>query len=120
MEWNFPLVITYLGSVLICDRNYRIWVFVVTAWAAKYDEFLFWDVYENFRLWFVPPLVRRYIRDLYLSVALGSGVNYREVVEILDVVHAIDWGRVLVDQALRGCCCQDNSPGHTGTGGDLE
>lgn len=59
------------------------------------------------------------MRDINLAFVLGSDINYRELIDLVDVVDGVDWSEVPLSQALRGTRRVDSLPSRTGNGGDL-
>ena len=120
---DLPPVLTYLGSELInnfCDSG--LWVVLYSEWVAKVAAALLWEVYDNMKVWFTPPTLRGFIRDIDLSFALGSASNYRDVIHLMDIIDTTNWAEVPLEWSFRGNrpLAQDASPGrHEATAGDF-
>lgn len=67
-----------------------------------------WDLYDTYRLWYVPPLVGEYICSMDLSFVLGLVINNRYIWDLIDVVDEIDLSEVPLCQALRGTRHNEN------------
>lgn len=91
----------------------------MTEWVIKYASYLMCDLADSFRLWFIPPAVRKYVRELDLPFVIGSEVDYTELLEIVDVVDGINWMDMTVGQDRRGSRVQDASLCSVSTGGDF-
>ena len=52
---------TYLGTHLINDPFSGVWVIVYSEWTARFGAHVLWEVYDGYRLWFVPPKMRAMI-----------------------------------------------------------
>lgn len=74
-----PLVVTSLGTSLISDPSSGLWVFMLTEWVAKYASYVFWDLTDTIRLWYISKSVRKFLREIYLSFVPGSVINYAEL-----------------------------------------
>jgi len=81
---------SYKSGALIQDRDSGLWVVAYTERVVRICSGLLFDVYDTYRLWWVPPTVIAFARQLGYSMAtaLGSESNVEEVLELLDVVEA--------------------------------
>ena len=120
---DLPPVLTYLGSELIHDYcESGLWVVLYSEWVAKVAAALLWEAYDNLRVWFTPPMLRRFIRDVDLTFVLGSARNYGDVLHLVAVIESTDWGMVPFEWMHRGNrpVTQDASPGrHNPRAGDF-
>lgn len=112
---EIPFVVTYCGSCLIYDLLSGLWVVFQTEWVAKYAAYFQWDLYNTYRIWYIPPLVRGNMRDLTLKFVFESDIYYRELLDLIEVVNGLDWSKFPISQARRGTRCFDASPGRTGS-----
>ena len=115
---ELPSAVTYLGTHLNNDPFSGVWTIVYSEWTTKFGAHDLWEVYDTYRLWFVPPKMRTMIRQLDLSKVLGSRFNYAELLGLLDVIDHVDWSRVTEENRRRGNRRRDYSPGRSGRGGD--
>jgi len=81
---------SYKSGALIQDRDSGLWVVAYTERVVRICSGLLYDVYDTYRLWWVPPTVIAFARQLgyAMATALGSESNVDEVLELLDVVEA--------------------------------
>lgn len=86
---------------------------------AKYVAYFLWDLYDWCRLWYIQTLVRSDMRDLNLSFILRSDINYRELLDLVNVVDGFDWSKVPISKTLRGTIRVDSSLCRTGDSGDF-
>lgn len=110
---ELPPSITYIGSRL-CNNSFSGWWSVfLTEWVACAAAFLVLEVYDQYRLWFLPPSVRTSIRALYLSVILGGGGIQNEVISLLDAMDQVHWNAVPIPWIRRqqGTNPSNRSPG---------
>ena len=49
-----PPVLTYLGSHMIWDPDSPVWLIFYTEWVAEVATVFLWEVYDRFRLWWLP------------------------------------------------------------------
>lgn len=68
-------------------------------------------MYDTLSLWYLPPRVRELAREIDISFVLGSDVNHRKLLDLLDVVDRVDWSEVPISQARQGTRRDDRSPG---------
>lgn len=93
-------VMTYLGLSLL-DPYHGLWCVFYTEWAIQVSAFLLWDVYDTWRLWYIPPKLREYILDLDLTVPLGDAATAEELQGLVRVIAAIDWDNVSRENSTR-------------------
>ena len=65
-----------------------------TEWIALVAVAFLWEVYDTFRLFWLPPAVVAGIRSVDLSRVLGAPENYEECLELLKVVTSTVWPQV--------------------------
>lgn len=53
------------------------------------------------------------MRDLSLAFVLGSDINYRDLIDLVEVVEGVDWFEVPMSQACHGTHRVDASSVHT-------
>ena len=120
---DLPPVLTYLSSVLIINYgDTGLWVVLYSEWVAKVASALLWEAYDNFRVWYTPPTLCGFIRDMDLAYVLGSTSNHRDVMHLVGVIESTNWADVPADWHLRGNrpLAQDASPGrHDASAGDF-
>ena len=114
---ELPPVVTYLGTHLINDPFSGGWVILYSEWTARFGAHVLWEVYDPYRLWFVPSKMRAMIRLLDLSKVLGSRSSYAELLGLFDVVNHVDWPKVSENNRRSGNRLRDDSPGRSGRGG---
>ena len=73
---KFPPFITYVGSRLNQDVTSGWWVVAFREYVARMAVFAPQEVYETQRIWRFSKRVCRYMRQLDLSLVLGSYANY--------------------------------------------
>lgn len=86
-----PIVVMYLPVSLVNDAISGLWVVLTTEWVEKYSTCTLWYLYDTYHLWYVPPLVREYMRSICLSFVLDLVVNHRELLDLIEVIDDIDW-----------------------------
>ena len=117
---ELPPEVTYLGTELRQNLRSGLWVPFFSGWTARVAVYLLWDVYDTCRLWYLPPTLCSYMRILDLSLPLGSTANYRELLELINVLEHVQWELVPEDQRKRGAPRRSEfSPGRRGPGGDF-
>lgn len=72
-----------------------------SEWVENYTSFVLWYLYDTSQLWYVLDRVHELARDIYLSFILGSDVNHRELLDLLDVFDSTDWSKVPVTISRR-------------------
>ena len=88
---ELPPAITYVASCLMNNPISGLWVVVLTEWTVRFAAYVLWDVYTRYRLWYVPVLVRRFMRCVDLTDSLGGAVNRDEFLRLLDVIDSVNW-----------------------------
>ena len=91
---ELPWVVTYLGVHLALTPSSGLWVVFLSEWCAQVAMALLWDTYDNFRLFWLPPVVIAGIRAVNLAQVLGSPANYRELLHLLREIDQINWSEV--------------------------
>lgn len=86
-------VFTYKSSTFVTDPGTGLWVVAYTERVVRLCAALLLAVYAEFRLWYVPPDVIGFARDLGMGmkVTLGSHTNVREVMELLEIIESTDF-----------------------------
>ena len=107
---DLPPVLTYCGKHMIRNRASGMWSVFYTEWIARVGAALLWECYDNYRLFWVPPAVRYWIRHINLDVVLGSPGNYAELRHLLDKIDDVNWDAVNVRNQQRGAGQRDRSP----------
>ena len=82
-------VFSNYGSYLR-DPRQRFWVIFLTEWCVKVAATLIWEVYDCWRLWYLPPRLIELMRRLDYSVPLGDEDTSDEVHSLLDKVQSVD------------------------------
>ena len=103
MHAELPPVVTYKGSELMRDMESGYWRLFFTEHAARVAAWVLWDVYDTFRLWYVPRRVRAAIRQLNLQYLLGAASNERELHRLLSVIESVDWQTAEFVYTTYGC-----------------
>ena len=83
-------IFSYKSGALIDDPTSGLWTVAYTERVVRICSGLLFDVYDTFRLWWVPPDVIAFARQLEhgMVTALGSESNVCELLELLSVVEA--------------------------------
>ena len=97
-----PPCVAYIGSRLMANPDNGYWVLFLCEWAARVAAFTLWEVYDQFRIWYIPPQLRRLIRELDLYTVLGSSDNVTELEYLLGVIDDIDWSTVSAENVPPG------------------
>ncbi|CAN8076692.1 unnamed protein product [Agarophyton chilense] len=110
---ELPPVVSYLGSYFIEDPHSGLWSVVLTEWAVRAAAYILWEAYDQYRLWYLPPRLRGYIRQLDLQLPLGGVNNADEAQELIDIIGRVNWAVVPARQSGRGqeAGRADRSPG---------
>lgn len=85
---------------------------------GRHLPFLLGDLHDTFRLWFVPLRVCQYMRQLDLSLVLGSFLNDSQFNDLIHAIYNIDWEEVPASHACRGSRRNDFSPGRLDNASD--
>ncbi len=119
---ELPAVFSYKTSELL-DPQSGWWVVAFTEWAAKVAGAVLGDVYDTFRLWYLPPLMIAGIRSLDLVTVLGNATNAAEMRRLLAVIEATDFSTKpdhWNERSKRlGTHAVEHSPGRAGNGADF-
>lgn len=91
----------------------------ITEWMTKNFAYVLWDLYDTYRIWYVPTLVRNNIRSVDFSFLFGSMVNNFVIIDHIDVIDDIYWSEVTLCQARRGTLRNDESLSPTQNVGDF-
>ena len=121
MVVEIPWVLTYLGVELM-DPSSGAWVVFYTEWVTFVAVALLWEVYDTFRLFWLPPAIIAGIRSLKLSKILGAPENYEECLSLLKVIENTNWTTVSGDNRRRKIPAdkRDSCPiSRTDAGGDF-
>ena len=117
---ELPAVLTYASSYLLDHHGSGVWTIVYTEWIARVGAALIWDVYDRFRLWWIPPRVREGLLTLNLDRTYGSRFNAEEVRSLVEVINSTDWDNVPISQSARMSNPGNHAPGRTdATAGDF-
>ena len=100
LQVELPCVLTYFWQRLL-SQDSPVWVMFYTEWVARVAAALLWECYDSSRLFWVPPAIQRAFRAMDLSQVLGSPENYRELLELLEVIEATHWVNIPQDQRKR-------------------
>ena len=95
---ELPWMLTYIGSLLF-TANQQAWAIFHTEWAAQVAAVWLWELYDTFRMFWLPPTVKANIRRLRLNFVLGSQINEDELRHFLDHSDQVAWESV--DSSLR-------------------
>lgn len=81
-------VFSYRERALIEDVQYRLWVVSMTERVLCVMSALLYEVYDEYRLWWVPPDIIQFSRQLGIAIRpfLGSTRNNNEILELLEVI----------------------------------
>ena len=83
-------VLTYYGSYLH-DPHHGLWTVFLTEWWVKVAATLLWEVFDCWRLWFLPAKLVHQIRLLDLSIPLGGADVNCDVHALLDFTEGVAW-----------------------------
>ena len=67
---ELPPIVTYKGSEMAQDPNSGYWNQVFTEWPARVALRVLWNLYDSYRLWYVPPRLRADMRAVTLGDVL--------------------------------------------------
>ena len=84
---ELPPCITYVGSRLKQDVTSGWWVVAYSEYVARVAVFALQEVYETQRIWRFSKRVSRYMRQLDLSLVLGSRANYDELLKYVALIE---------------------------------
>ena len=116
---DLPPVLTYAGRHMINNPSSGVWVVFYTEWVAKVAAALLWEAYDNYRIFYLHPVIRESIKTLELGPVLGSPSNYQEVLSFVEVIDQTNWDSVPAMQQQRGHTNKlDMSPGKSDASGD--
>ena len=107
-EWEVPLgflvelpaVLTYFGTRLMRNTDLA-WVLFQTEWVINVAAALLWEVYDTYRLFWLPQRLCEGIRSSDLNWLLGSKKNADELLDLVSVIENVDWSRVSWRQRRR-------------------
>ena len=89
---ELPPFITYVGSRLRQDVTSGWWVAAYSEYVARMAVFALQAVYETQRIWRFSKRVCRHVRQLDLSLVLGSRANYDELLKYVAPIEEFNWG----------------------------
>lgn len=75
------------------------WYWSQNGW-QKYAPYFFCNLYDTYRIWYIPPLAREYMRSADLSFVLGSVFNHSELLDLIYDIDYIYWSEVPLFQAM--------------------
>lgn len=87
---NLPLCLTCIGSRLTKNPFTGWWTVAMTEWVARAAMFLLHDVYDQYRLWRIPPPLWKSIQDPDLTVPPGGNANLSELISIWRGIESVD------------------------------
>ena len=88
---ELPPVCTYLASELIDLPTSGWWTVAYTEFMVNIAVVVLREVYDHYRLWFVQPKAREFLRQLDLRGPLGGNANVRELGRLLEVIERLPW-----------------------------
>lgn len=83
-------IFSYKSGALVEDPQSGLWVVAITERVTRVCAALLVAAYAEYRLWYVPPDIIAFARELGMSLAapLGSRDNVRELSEFLEVIES--------------------------------
>ena len=87
---ELPPIVTYKGSETAQDPNSGYWTQFFTEWPTRVALWVLWDLYDSYRLWYVPPLLRVDMPAAKLGDVLASRANEAEFHLRLTTIESID------------------------------
>lgn len=114
-------ILTYKSITFLDDPDTGLWVVAYTERVFCVYAALRTDVYIECRLWYVPTYIIAFGRELgfAMEVSLGSRANVRELLEILDIIEAIDFSTFPEKSRFRQLRTIDYHLGRTERGSDF-
>ena len=89
---GLPPCITYVGSRLKQDVTSGWWVVAYSKYVAGMAVLALQEVYETQRIWRFSKRVCRYMRQLDISLVLGSRTNYGELLKYVSLIEGFNLG----------------------------
>lgn len=97
------------------------WVVVYTERVICVCPSLLTPTYDEYRLWYVPPDIISFARELGMAMELplGSRANVRELFEMIEVIKSTRFQDLPATWSDRRSLALDYHPGRTERGGDF-
>ena len=113
---ELPPVLTYAWSRLLNNPASGVWPVFYAEWCAIVACAWLWELYDSYRLFWLPDLLLAGIRRLNLDRVLGCPCNGRDLSHLLGIIEDTEWSDVPASQRLRQHPAREGSVDYAVTG----